>query len=287
VASLVFALCATPSPAASPVQQLPPKKKKASQAENLGESAAVDEVKRMTEVGLGEEPADRANVTGAVAPVMISPAAVQSLGAESNTASAPDAKKAEADEKVQVTSTELTSEKPAQAELPQSKLWLVLKKKPELGFMTGWAFARKELSTLVGDGFSYGFLAAQEIVPGVQGQLRVSGTHHREQTASRKSSLNLFPFEVLAQFSRQVGAVRFYVQPGLGGALWNSRSIRLIDQREKRAKGFDFMASGGLGFKYKMPEQPWSLGADASMAYVSGYFDNYFTRVLVYTTYQF
>jgi hypothetical protein len=265
--------------AREPVQQLPPKQKKSMSASELGDSKAVDEVRRMTEESKNLGPSTE--TSGAVPPITISPAIVQSIKAK---------KKEEVPEPAKVSSVDLAPIKKPEAvapEPPQAKLWLVLDKKPELGFLTGWAFARKELATLVGDGFSYGFLAAQELHPGIQAQLRISGSHHREKDATSKSSLNLFPFEFLAQFAQTSGNLKFYVQPGLGGATWTSRSERLVDGRTQKANGFDFMASAGLGFKYKIQDNPWSVGADASMAYVSGYFDNYFSRVLVYSTYQF
>ncbi|MEO5667581.1 MAG: hypothetical protein ABIR96_05955 [Bdellovibrionota bacterium] len=284
--------------AAKPGPQLPPKQKK-TQGPALGESKAVDEVKRLTDGQNSETDSQSTNDSGAVPDISISAAVVQAVKSTAITTttttattsttlkkktSTPVAEKS----KVDAPKT-LKSEEPAQEStvLPQSRLWLVLDKKPELGFMSGWAFTRKELSTLVGDGFTYGFLAAQEIVPGVQAQIRMSGSHHREKTDTRKSSLNLFPFEVLAQFSRVHANFTLYVQPGLGGTGWNSKSVRLVDKYEQKAHGFDFMASGGFGFKYKTSESPWSIGADTSLAYVSGYFDNYFSRVLVYTTYQF
>jgi hypothetical protein len=268
--------------AREPVQKLPPKQKKSTDTSELGDSKAVEEVRRMTEESRNLGPST--DTSGAVPPITISPAIVQSI-------KKPVEKPIEkTPEPAKVSSVDLGSNKKSEAvapEPPQAKLWLVLDKKPELGFLTGWAFARKELATLVGDGFSYGFLAAQEMRPGIQAQLRLSGSHHREKDATRKSSLNLFPFEFLAQFAQSSGNLKFYVQPGLGGAAWTSRSERLVDGRTQKANGFDFMASAGLGFKYKIQENPWSVGADASMAYVSGYFDNYFSRVLVYSTYQF
>jgi hypothetical protein len=264
--------------AREPVQKLPPKQKKSTGNTELGDSKAVEEVRRMTEasVDLGSS----TDTSGAVPPITLSPAIVQTI--QKPVEKTPEPAK--------VSSVDLSSTQKPEAvapEPPQARLWLVLDKKPELGFLTGWAFARKELATLVGDGFSYGFLAAQEMRPGIQAQLRVSGSHHREKNATSKTSLNLFPFEFLAQFAQSEGNLRFYVQPGLGGAAWTSRSERLVDSRTQKANGFDFMASAGLGFKYKIQDNPWSVGADASMAYVSGYFDNYFSRVLVYSTYQF
>jgi hypothetical protein len=269
--------------AREPIQKLPPKQKKSASQAELGDSKAVEEVRRMTEDSGAMGPST--DTSGAVPPISISPAIVQSI-------EKPKQRNSEqkTPEPAKVSSVDLGSSKKSEVvapEPPQAKLWLVLDKKPELGFLTGWAFARKELATLVGDGFSYGFLAAQEMHPGIQAQLRLSGSHHREKDATRKSSLNLFPFEFLAQFAQSAGNLKFYVQPGLGGAAWTSRSERLVDGRVQKANGFDFMASAGLGFKYKIQENPWSVGADASMAYVSGYFDNYFSRVLVYSTYQF
>jgi hypothetical protein len=139
----------------------------------------------------------------------------------------------------------------------------------------------------VGDGFAYGVMAAQEFQPQVQLQVRLTGSHHSEKNSFRKSSLNLFPFEVLLQFSKDHGPFRFYLQPGLGTALWFAKSERLVDARIQKNHGFDFMASGGLGMQYRLPNHPWRVGADMSLAYVSGYFDNYFSRILVYTSYQF
>jgi|GEM_PF-2507011 len=276
---------------AQPATKLPPKQKKTPSAQELGESRAVDEVNRMTEKSAAANEAQSTETSGAVPPVMISPAVVNSLNSSAAASTSTEKVVVKEEPKKEESAPKVSSveleEKGGAPQLPQTRLWLVLDKKPELGFLTGWAFTRKELSTLVGDGFSYGFLAAQEIQPGIQAQLRISGSHHREEKSDRTSSLNLFPFEVLAQFSRAHGNLRFYVQPGMGGAAWAAKSVRLVDQREQKTKGFDFMASAGLGFKYKTKEVPWSLGADVSMAYVSGYFDNYFNRILVYTTYQF
>lgn len=288
------------SASARPTTKLPPKQGKPQNTEELGESRAVDEVKRMTEKSAAENEAQSTETSGAVVPVMISPAVIKSLKSSSAVSASRNENKDEKTPETFVIREEPKKEEPAPKvsaaeleekggapQLPQTRLWLILDKKPELGFLTGWAFTRKELSTLVGDGFSYGFLAAQEIEPGIQAQLRISGSHYRETTSDRTAALNLFPLEALAQFSRAYGNLRFYVQPGLGGAAWMAKSERLVDKREQKAKGFDFMASAGLGFKYKTKEVPWSLGADVSMAYVSGYFDNYFNRILVYTTYQF
>lgn len=171
--------------------------------------------------------------------------------------------------------------------IPLSRSIRVISPRPELGFATGWVFMRKDLANWVGDGFAYGVMASQELYPLIHIQLRLSGSHHNKEDAIRKSSLSLFPMEILGQFSRVLGNFRFYLQPGLGGALWYSKSERLVDNYTQKAKGFDFMASGGAGVQYIPSHLPWRFGIDASMSYVSGYFDNYFNRVLVYTTYQF
>jgi hypothetical protein len=289
---VVFSLSAW---AAEPVRKLPPKKKNPSQGEALGESRAVEEARRMA------EEKQSTDISSAVPPILVSPTANDALESAKKSEDKVSAKASSSAAVVTGATTAATvgPEIPraakveedasvrASSELPQSKLWFVLEKKPEFGFLAGWAFTRKELSTLVGDGFSYGFLGAQEIVPGIQGQIRLSGSHFNEKTETRRSSLNLFPFELLAQFSRSSGPVSFYLQPGLGGALWRTRSERLVDNRLQQAHGFDFMASAGLGFNLKLPESRWKVGADASMAYVSGYFDNYFSRILVYSSYQF
>jgi len=266
---------------AAPPTKLPPKKPKNYSEKELGESDAVKEVERIT-----QESTASTVTSGAVAPVVISGGATASLVQKKKE---EEQKKKQAETASTTPSTEVlpvVEDQPVN-ETPQSRLWLVLNKKPELGFTSGWVFTRKELSTLVGDGFSYGFLAAQELQPFIQLQLRVSGSHHRESNTARKSSLNLFPMEFLVQFSKEYGSFRFYVQPGLGSALWYSKSERLVDGYKQEAHGYDFMASGGLGAQYIVPDQPWRFGADASLSYVSGYFDNYFTRVLVYTSYQF
>jgi hypothetical protein len=254
---------------AQPGSRLPPRQTAPRSDKALGESSAVDEAKKMME-----------SPQAAAGPaVLIRGDAAEELNQQIEAAAVPPEEGS--------TETALEIKDQSHREIPQSKLWLVLAKKPEMGFLSGWAFMRKELATIVGGGFTYGFLFSQELHPLIQAQVRLSGSHHREKGIDQKSSLNLFPVEFLAQFAREYGNLRFYVQPGLGGAFWSARSERLVDGYNQRAGGFDFMASGGLGLQYKIEQSPWRVGADASVAYVSGYFDNYFNRVLVYTSYQF
>jgi hypothetical protein len=266
---------------AQPATKLPPKKPKDKTERQLGESEAVKEVQRLT-----QESTESTEISGAVPPVSISSDATDSLvhskKKEEEEQKEEEQKKEGSKTSKAIQAKDLSAQKP-----PPSRLWLVLDKKPEFGFSSGWVFTRKELAKLVGGAWSYGFIGAQEFQPNIQAQVRLSGSHHRKSDSFRKSSLNLFPIDFLLQFSRKMGPFKIYVQPGLGAAAWFAKSERLVDSYVQKSKGFDFMASGGIGAQYLLADQPWRYGAEASLSYVSGYFDNYFTRVLVYTSYQF
>lgn len=255
-------------------QSLPPKKSEASKEEALGQSEAVQEVNRLT-----QDSETSSSTSAAIAPISVE-------GEEEG-----EQKQAKDDinfyKKDQAGVKEAAPEEVVDSAKPQSRYWLLLKERPEFGITSGWVFAHKELSNLAGDGYSFGLLVAQEINPRLQVQIRLGASHHREDDSFKENTLWIMPIEVLAQFTRQVGPVNLYVQPGLGGAYWNSRSQRVVDAYKETASGFDFLATVGAGAFYRFPEHDLKVGADYSLTYVSGNFDNYFSRVLAYATLKF
>lgn len=252
-------------------QSLPPKKPvKNEQA--LGSSQAVHEVNRLT-----QDSVDSTATSSAIAPVEVRPQKIEK-------------KKKKKKNEISYYKEEKKKKKkeePPTTPTPQSRYWLLLEEKPEFGLISGWVFTQKDLATKVGDGFSFGMLMAQEINERLQLQLRISGSRHTEEDASTSRRLWIAPIEFVGQFSRKIGSVSFYLQPGLGTAAWFSEASRVVDGYSESAKGFDFLASGGIGAHMRMPDPKVRIGADYSISYVSGQFDNYFSRILVYATYQF
>ena len=254
-------------------QSLPPKKVEDSSEEALGQSEAVQEVNRLT-----QDSETSSATSAAIAPIEIS---------------GQTKKKKKKKDKINFYKKDKTGVKEAAPEdvadsaKPQSRYWLLLKERPEVGITSGWVFTHKELSSLAGGGYSFGLLVAQEINPRLQVQIRVGASHHKEEDSFKENTLWIVPVEVLAQFTREVGPLHVYVQPGLGGAFWSSRSQRVVDAYKETANGFDFLATAGAGAFYKFPEHDLKVGADYGWTYVSGNFDNYFSRVLAYASLKF
>jgi len=278
----LLCVCAT-AYAAKNNSKLPPRQKQTKE-DALGDSEAMKEVNRLTQ----DEP-ENTEMSGALAPVTISTTVIKDLRKSEEEAKKNKESKTEVTvQKLDEIPKESEGEPPVPtADAPEVKYWRFFKKKPELGFMTGWAFTHKDLATLAGSGFAFGLMGTQEIDEKLQVQVRLNASHHTKDETSRRNRLWIVPTEILMLFTKQVGEIIFYVQPGLGAAYWNSSSARTVDGYTETAHGFDFMASGGVGLKYRIPNQDWKVGADYSFAYVSGYFDNYFSRIMVYSSYQF
>ncbi len=260
---------------------LPPKKP-LTKENALGEGAAVVDPNR-----LSQDSPENTETSGAIAPVIINSKVIQDLrkNQEDKVNISVDKSLQEIDS-IPVASVGEASTTPEVA-TTESRYWMVFPKKPELAFISGWAFTHKDLAALAGSGFAFGVMGAQEINERMQIQFRLSASHHAEDNSSRQNRLWIIPMEVLVQFTKKIGNFIAYVQPGLGTAAWFSESTRTVDLYSETSHGYDFMASGGIGVKYTIPEMAWTFGADYSLSYISGYFDNYLSRIMLYSSYQF